>query len=94
MMNEEKRSQATMIYEKLVKGDKLTCLDMSQSPIYSLYGSRRIKDLKELGVPVTDEWVEVNTKKKVKRYFLTETDIKRIKLNGKKTTKQGNQRTL
>jgi len=43
--------------------------------------------LKESGVPIQDEWVELPNNKKVKKYFLTETDIKRIKrkLNGKKT---------
>jgi hypothetical protein len=86
-MNTEKISQGQMIYEILLKGYKLTVLNMSQKPIFSMYGARRILDLKESGINVQDEWVDVPSNKKVKKYFLTEMDIKSIKrkLNGKKT---------
>tara|TARA_R100000988_G_C3890901_1_gene112758 strand:- start:143 stop:409 length:267 start_codon:yes stop_codon:yes gene_type:complete len=83
----EKQSQAQMIFDKLLQGKELTVLDMSQRPISTMYGARRILDLKESGVPIQDEWVELPNSKKVKKYFLAKRDIKRIKrnLNGKKT---------
>ena len=83
----EKQSQAQMIFDKLLQGKELTVLDMSQRPIFTMYGARRILDLKESGVPIQDEWVELPNSKKVKKYFLTEMDIKKIKrkLSGKKT---------
>jgi len=83
----EKQSQAQMIFDKLLQGKELTVLDMSQRPISTMYGARRILDLKESGVPIQDEWVELPNSKKIKKYFLAKRDIKRIKrnLNGKKT---------
>lgn len=83
----EKQSQAQMIFNKLLQGKELTVLDMSQRPISTMYGARRILDLKESGVPIQDEWVELPNSKKIKKYFLAKRDIKRIKrnLNGKKT---------
>jgi|TARA_R110002167_G_scaffold67053_3_gene189565 hypothetical protein len=83
----KEQSQTQMILEKLLQGKELTVLDMAQRPISSMYGSRRILDLKESGINVQDEWVDVPSNKKVKKYFLTEMDIKSIKrkLNGKKT---------
>ena len=83
----EKQSQAQMIFDKLLQGKELTVLDMSQRPIYTMYGARRILDLKESGVPIQDEWIELPNNKKVKKYFLAAKDIKKIKrkLSGKKT---------
>jgi len=75
----EKQSQAQMIFDKLLQGKELTVLDMSQKPISTMYGARRILDLKESGVPIQDEWIELPNNKKVKKYFLTEMDIKKIK---------------
>ena len=75
----EKQSQAQMIFNKLLQGKELTVLDMSQRPISSMYGARRILDLKESGVPIQDEWVELPNNKKVKKYFLDAKDIKKIK---------------
>jgi hypothetical protein len=75
----EKQSQAQMIFNKLLQGKELTVLDMSQRPISTMYGARRILDLKESGVPIQDEWVELPNNKKVKKYFLAAKDIKKIK---------------
>jgi len=75
----EKQSQAQMIFDKLLQGKGLTVLDMSQRPISTMYGARRILDLKESGVPIQDEWVELPNNKKVKKYFLAAKDIKKIK---------------
>lgn len=75
----EKQSQAQMIFDKLLQGKELTVLDMSQRPISTMYGARRILDLKESGVPIQDEWVELPNNKKVKKYFLDAKDIKKIK---------------
>jgi hypothetical protein len=75
----EKQSQAQMIFNKLLQGKELTVLDMSQRPISTMYGARRILDLKESGVPIQDEWVELPNNKKVKKYFLDAKDIKKIK---------------
>lgn len=75
----EKQSQAQMIFDKLLQGKELTVLDMSQRPIFTMYGARRILDLKESGVPIQDEWVELPNNKKVKKYFLDAKDIKKIK---------------
>lgn len=75
----EKQSQAQMIFDKLLQGKELTVLDMSQRPIYTMYGARRILDLKESGVPIQDEWIELPNNKKVKKYFLDAKDIKKIK---------------
>ena len=75
----EKQSQAQMIFDKLLQGKGLTVLDMSQRPISTMYGARRILDLKESGVPIQDEWVELPNNKKVKKYFLDAKDIKKIK---------------
>lgn len=75
----EKQSQAQMIFNKLLQGKELTVLDMSQRPISTMYGARRILDLKESGVPIQDEWIELPNNKKVKKYFLDAKDIKKIK---------------
>ena len=75
----EKQSQAQMIFDKLLQGKELTVLDMSQRPISTMYGARRILDLKESGVPIQDEWVELPNNKKVKKYFLDAKDIKKVK---------------
>jgi hypothetical protein len=75
----EKQSQAQMIFNKLLQGKELTVLDMSQRPISTMYGARRILDLKESGVPIQDEWIELPNNKKVKKYFLAAKDIKKIK---------------
>jgi hypothetical protein len=75
----EKQSQAQMIFDKLLQGKELTVLDMSQRPISTMYGARRILDLKESGVPIQDEWIELPNNKKVKKYFLDAKDIKKIK---------------
>ena len=75
----EKQSQAQIIFDKLLQGKELTVLDMSQRPISTMYGARRILDLKESGVPIQDEWVELPNNKKVKKYFLDAKDIKKIK---------------
>ena len=75
----EKQSQAQIIFDKLLQGKELTVLDMSQRPISTMYGARRILDLKESGVPIQDEWVELPNNKKVKKYFLAAKDIKKIK---------------
>ena len=75
----EKQSQAQMIFDKLLQGKGLTVLDMSQRPISTMYGARRILDLKESGVPIQDEWVELPNNKKVKKCFLAAKDIKKIK---------------
>jgi len=83
-MNTEKISQGQMIYESLLKGNKLTVLGMSQKPIFSMYGARRILDLKESGVPVQDEWVDLPNKKRIKQYFLTPKDIKRLRKDNEK----------
>ena len=40
----EKQSQAQMIFDKLLQGKELTVLDMSQRPISTMYGARRILD--------------------------------------------------
>lgn len=75
----KEQSQTQMILEKLLQGKELTVLDMAQRPISSMYGSRRILDLKESGINVQDEWVDLPNKKRIKQYFLNPKDIKRMR---------------
>lgn len=58
-------------FERLIAGERLTVLHAANTGISSL--PRRIKDLREFGVIISDEWIVVN-ESEVIRYYMTEAD--------------------
>lgn len=72
-MESERLSQNEAIKQHLVSGGKVTAL-MSVRMFGVIHLPRRIKDLKERGLAICDEWKEVvkaNGKKaRIKEYYL------------------------
>lgn len=78
-------SQQKMILDILLTGQRITVLQLSTKPVYSMYGGKRISELKEKGINVKDHWVDAENGKRYKEYFLEKAEIKRLKRgkNGK-----------
>ena len=78
-------SQQKMILDILLTGQRITVLQLSTKPVYSMYGGKRISELKEKGIDVKDHWVDAENGKRYKEYFLEKAEIKRLKRgkNGK-----------
>jgi len=68
---ETSASQCVRMYAYMKEGHGITGLDAVK-----LFGCiclpRRIKDLKERGFNIADEWITTDTGKRVKRYFIKE----------------------
>jgi len=77
-------SQQKMILDILLTGQRITVLQLSMQPVFSMYGGKRISELKEKGVNVKDHWVDAENGKRYKEYFLQKTEIKRLKRGNKK----------
>jgi len=78
-------SQQKMILDILLTGQRITVLQLSMQPVFSMYGGKRISELKEKGIDVKDHWVDAENGKRYKEYFLQKAEIKRLKRgkNGK-----------
>ena len=78
-------SQQKMILDILLTGQRITVLQLSMQPVFSMYGGKRISELKEKGIDVKDHWVDAENGKRYKEYFLEKAEIKRLKRgkNGK-----------
>jgi len=76
-------SQQKMILDILLTGQRITVLQLSTKPVYSMYGGKRISELKEKGINVKDHWVDSENGKRYKEYFLQKAEIKRLKRGGK-----------
>lgn len=66
------------VYRRLMAGERLTVLACANTGISSL--PRRILDLKERGVEISDEWHEVGATK-IKRYFCSHDDLGKNRFN-------------
>lgn len=78
-------SQQKMILDILLTGQRITVLQLSMQPVFSMYGGKRISELKEKGINVKDHWVDAENGKRYKEYFLQKAEIKRLRggKNGK-----------
>jgi len=65
----ERESQAAMILGAMIRGRRLTCLDIL-SDFGCMNGKGRIHELRRAGKPIEDEWVELPSGKICKRYFI------------------------
>lgn len=75
-LNEHKEKFAHdtyMVLCVLVSGRKL---DYKTALVDGLTGDlrRRVKDLRDMGIPVSDEWVTTTNERKFKRWFMTDED--------------------
>lgn len=65
----ETKSQTKQIMDFLIEGHKITPLEALKK-FQCLRLSARIADLKNQGIPVKSQFVEVGQRKKVKEYFI------------------------
>lgn len=63
-------TQHQEIAARLIKGQTLTNLDGLRMRNKTMKLNTRISELRRWGFPIQDEWVETETSKKVKRYFI------------------------
>lgn len=75
----QRESQNKMILDMLSSGQRVTVRQLATKPIYSMYGGKRLSELKERGIDIRDHWVEAENGKRYKEYFLPKSEIKRIK---------------
>tara|TARA_A100000172_G_C3013272_1_gene100575 strand:- start:149 stop:415 length:267 start_codon:yes stop_codon:yes gene_type:complete len=72
-------SQQKMILDILATGQRVTVLQLSTKPVYSMYGGKRISELKEKGINIKDHWVDAENGKRYKEYFLPKSEINKLK---------------
>lgn len=66
------------ILKRLLRGEKLTVLEMTIQRVTS-HLPRRILDLKEQGITIRDQWVEMNGRKHHhKEYFMDFNEVERV----------------
>ena len=80
-----RESQHKMILDALSTGQRVTVRQLATKPIYSMYGGKRLSELKERGYDIRDHWVEAENGKRYKEYFFPKSEINRLKRgkNGK-----------
>ena len=79
-----RESQHKMILDALSSGQRVTVRQLATKPIYSMYGGKRLSELKEKGYDIRDHWVEGENGKRYKEYFLPKSEINRLKRGKKK----------
>ena len=79
-----RESQHKMILDALSSGQRVTVRQLATKPIYSMYGGKRLSELKERGYDIRDHWVEGENGKRYKEYFLPKSEINRLKRGKKK----------
>jgi hypothetical protein len=80
----QRESQNKMILDILSSGQRVTVNQLATKPVYSMYGAKRLSELKERGIDIKDHWVEAENGKRYKEYFLPKSEIKRLKRGNKK----------
>lgn len=78
-------SQHKMILDILSTGQRVTVRQLATKPVYSMYGGKRLSELKERGIKIKDHWVDLENGKRIKEYFLPKSEINKLKrgTNGK-----------
>jgi len=79
-----RESQHKMILDTLLTGQKVTVNQLATKPVYSMYGAKRLSELKERGYDIRDHWVEAENGKRYKEYFLPKSEINRVRRGKKK----------
>ena len=79
-----RESQHKMILDILSTGQRVTVRQLATKPIYSMYGGKRLSELKERGYDIRDHWVEGENGKRYKEYFFPKSEINRLKRGKKK----------
>ena len=79
-----RESQHKMIIDALSTGQRVTVRQLATKPIYSMYGGKRLSELKERGYDIRDHWVEGENGKRYKEYFFPKSEINRLKKGKKK----------
>ena len=80
-----RESQHKMILDILSTGQRVTVRQLATKPVYSMYGGKRLSELKERGIKIKDHWVDLENGKRIKEYFLPKSEINKLKRgeNGK-----------
>ena len=80
-----RESQQKMILDILSTGQRVTVRQLATKPVYSMYGGKRLSELKERGIKIKDHWVDLENGKRIKEYFLPKSEINKLKrgANGK-----------
>ena len=68
-----------MILDILLTGQTISVLQLSTKPVYSMYGGKRISELREKGINIKDHWVIEENGKRRKAYFLPKSEINKLK---------------
>jgi len=77
-MSYKRDSQANTILTAMLRGRKLTCLDILRD-FGCMNGKGRIHELRRAGHKIEDEWIETQNGARIKRYFIqTEAQLKLI----------------
>ena len=79
-----RESQHKMILDALSSGQRVTVRQLATKPIYSMYGGKRLSELKERGINIKDHWVDLENGKRIKEYFLPKSEINKLKRGKKK----------
>ena len=77
-------SQQKMILDILSTGQRVTVRQLATKPVYSMYGGKRLSELKERGIKIKDHWVDLENGKRIKEYFLPKSEINKLKRGKKK----------
>jgi len=77
-------SQHKMILDILSTGQRVTVRQLATKPVYSMYGGKRLSELKERGIKIKDHWVDLENGKRIKEYFLPKSEINKLKRGKKK----------
>ena len=79
-----RESQQKMILDILSTGQRVTVRQLATKPVYSMYGGKRLSELKERGIKIKDHWVDLDNGKRIKEYFLPKSEINKLKRGKKK----------
>jgi|TARA_A100001011_G_scaffold301528_1_gene315057 hypothetical protein len=79
-----RESQQKMILDILSTGQRVTVRQLATKPVYSMYGGKRLSELKERGIKIKDHWVDLENGKRIKEYFLPKSEINKLKRGKKK----------
>ena len=79
-----RESQQKMILDILSTGQRVTVRQLATKPVYSMYGGKRLSELKERGIKIKDHWVDLENGERIKEYFLPKSEINKLKRGKKK----------
>ena len=79
-----RESQQKMILDIRSTGQRGTVRQLATKPVQSMYGGKRLSELKERGIKIKDHWVDLENGKRIKEYFLPKSEINKLKRGKKK----------